>query len=132
CAAQVTDVPAAQIRQIADEYASTKPAAIFCNAGISHQLNAFDTYRALCFLAALTGNIGIAGGGCNFMHNTWPGDLRLPGLKGAAPKRDAALPVGPDSFAESILQGTPYRLKAVVTAGNPILASANTSKVKEA
>src|SRR5207244_8007778 len=61
-----------------------------------------------------------------------PGDLRLPGLKGAAPKRDAALPVGPDSFAESILQGTPYRLKAVVTAGNPILASANTSKVKEA
>jgi len=62
-----------KIRQIAEDYARAKPAAIFCNAGISHQLNAFDTYRTLAFLAAVTGNIGVNGGGCNFMHNTWPG-----------------------------------------------------------
>jgi anaerobic selenocysteine-containing dehydrogenase len=131
-AARVTGVPALKIRELAEGYATAKPAAIFCNAGISHQVNAFDTYRVLCFLAAITGNVGIPGGGCNFMHNTWPGGLVLPELRGTPLKQDAALPVGPDYFAESILSGKPYRLKAIVTEGNPILGCANTTKVKEA
>ena len=131
-AAQVTGVPAAKIRDIAEGYARAKPAAIFCNAGISHQLNAFDTYRALAFLAAITGNVGITGGGCNFMHNTWPGGLNLPPLAGTVPEKTVALPVGPDYFAESILNAKPYALKAVVTQGNPILGCANTTKVREA
>ena len=125
-------VPAAKIRQLAEEYAAAKPAAIFCNAGISHQLNAFDTYRALAFLAAITGNVGTPGGGCNFMHNTWPGDLRLPRIESKTPEKGVALPVGPDYFAESILTGKPYPLKAVVTEGNPLLGCANSRKVQEA
>ncbi|MEN9568130.1 MAG: hypothetical protein RLZZ69_3326, partial [Cyanobacteriota bacterium] len=131
-AASVIDVPAEKIRQIATTYATTKPAAIFCNAGISHQLGAFDTYRALAFLAAITGNIGIPGGGCNFMHNTWPGGLNLPPIQATVPKKDVALPVGPDYFAESILTGKPYPLKAIVTQGNPLLASAGNQKVQSA
>lgn len=131
-AESVTGVPAVKIKQIAEAYARTKPAAIFCNAGISHQLNAFDTYRTLAFLAAVTGNIGVNGGGCNFMHNTWPGALNLPALKSNLPKKDIALPVGPDYFAQSILTGSPYGLKAIVTEGNPLVASSNTAKVKEA
>jgi anaerobic selenocysteine-containing dehydrogenase len=125
-------VPAAKIRKLAEEYASAKPAAIFCNAGISHQLNAFDTYRALAFLAAITGNVGVPGGGCNFMHNTWPGDLHLPPIASRTPEKGPALPVGPDWFAESILTGKPYPLKAIVTEGNPLLACANSKKVQEA
>lgn len=128
----VTGVPAAKIRQIAQDYAKAKPAAIFCNAGISHQLNAFDTYRTLAFLAAVTGNVGVNGGGCNFMHNTWPGGLNLPSIKGNLPKKEIALPVGPDYFAESILSSKPYQLKAIVTAGNPLVGSSNTTKVKQA
>jgi anaerobic selenocysteine-containing dehydrogenase len=131
-AAEVTGVPPDKIRKLAEQYAAAKPAAIFCNAGISHQLNAFDTYRTLAFLAAITGNVGINGGGCNFMHNTWPGGLNLPPVKEALPKKAVALPVGPDYFAESILAGKPYALKAVVTEGNPILGCANTARVKEA
>ncbi len=131
-AAGVTGVPAATIRWLAEAYATTRPAAIFCNAGISHQLNSFQTYRALTFLCAITGNIGVNGGGCNFMHNTWPGGLNLPPVSSAPPARGPALPVGPDFFAESILSGKPYRLRAVVTAGNPLLASAHSNKVKEA
>src|SRR5262249_29892199 len=65
-------------------------------------------------------------------HNTWPGGLNLPSIKGKTPAKDVALPVGPDYFADSILSGKPYTLKAVVTEGNPILACANTNKVKEA
>jgi hypothetical protein len=44
---KVTGVSAVKIRRIAEGYAKARPAAIFCNAGISHQLNAFDTYRTL-------------------------------------------------------------------------------------
>jgi anaerobic selenocysteine-containing dehydrogenase len=128
----VTGIPAARIRQLAEDYARARPAAIFCNAGISHQLSAFDTYRALAFLAAVTGNVGVPGGGCNFMHNTWPGGLDLPPLKVKTPVRGDALPVGPDYFAESILTGKPYRLRALVTEGNPLLACANSGKVKDA
>lgn len=128
----VTGVPAAQIREIAEGYARARAAAIFCNAGISHQLNAFDTYRALAFLAAITGNIGKPGGGCNFMHNTWPGGLNLPPLSGHTPPKREALPVGPDRFADAILEGKPYPLKAILTMGNPLLGSANTAKVQEA
>ncbi len=151
----VTGVPAGTIRELAEGYAKAKPAAIFCNAGISHQVGAFDTYRALAFLATITGNVGVNGGGCNFMHNTWPGDLKLPALSplaaakpapalpetehpevvnqpAATPKKNVALPVGPDWFAEAILHGRPYPLKAVIMEGNPALGSSNTGKVKEA
>ena len=151
----VTGVPAAAIRQLAEDYAQAKPAAIFCNAGISHQVSAFHTYRALAFLAAITGNVGVNGGGCNFMHNTWPGDLKLPAIgplaaakpapalpetehpevvnqPAATPKKGIALPVGPDWFAEAILHGRPYPLKAVIMEGNPALASSNADKVKAA
>lgn len=131
-AAKITDVPAEKIRNLATAYATTKPAAIFCNAGISHQLGAFDTYRTLTFLAAITGNIGIPGGGCNFMHNTWPGKLNLPEIEATVPQKDVALPVGPDYFAESILSDKPYQLKAIVTQGNPLLASAGHQKVQAA
>lgn len=128
----VADVPVSKIKLIAEAYAKTKPAAIFCNAGISHQLGAFDTYRCLTFLAAITGNIGINGGGCNFMHNTWPGSLNLPAIIGKTPNKDIALPVGPDYFAESIISGEPYQLKALITQGNPLLACSNTIKVQQA
>lgn len=131
-AAGITDIPATKIKLLAEAYATTKPAAIFCNAGISHQVGAFDTYRTLAFLAAITGNIGINGGGCNFMHNTWPGGLNLPAIEGKTPKKDVALPVGPEYFPESILTGKPYQLKAIVTQGNPLLASSHTAKVQEA
>lgn len=131
-AAPRCDVPAGKIRELAEAYAAQRPAAIFCNAGISHQLNAFTTYRTLAILAAVTGNVGVPGGGCNFMHNTWPGGLELPPIEGETPVMADGLPVGPDSFATSILDADPYRLRAVFTCGNPLLACANTEKVKRA
>ena len=123
---------ASTIRELAEAYAGAKPASIFCNAGISHQLNAFTTYRTLAILATVTGNIGQPGGGCNFMHNTWPGALHLPPIQGDTPPRRDGLPVGPDGFAASILESQPYKLRAIFTVGNPMLASANSKKVRKA
>lgn len=132
-AAKRCDVPAKSIRQIAEQYASAKPASIFCNAGISHQLNAFTTYRALAILASITGNIGKPGGGCNFMHNTWPGGLNLPPMSDPTPKiKDPAFPVGPDHFADAINGRFGYKLRALWTTGNILIQSSNTQKIKEA
>lgn len=131
-AARQCDISAKSLRELAQEFATNKPAAIYCNAGISHQMGAFDTYRVLAFLSAITGNIGIPGGGCNFMHNTWPGGMNLPPLEVETPNKREALPVGPDWFAEAILEAGPYPLGAIVTEGNPLISSANTNKVKEA
>lgn len=135
-AAERCDIDAETIKRIATQYAKAKPSAIYCNAGISHQLGAFTTYRALIFLAAITGNIGVPGSGCNFMHNTWPGGLGLPDFPSIAKNKpaikEASLPVGPDWFAESILKKRPYAIKALWTVGNPLLSSANTEKVKRA
>lgn len=128
----VTTIPAATIRTLAEEFAKATPAAIFCNAGVSHQMNAFHTYRALAFLSAITGNIGKPGGGCNFMHNTWPGGLDLPPVAGDVPKKTGPLPVGPDWFATSILEEKPYKLRAIFMEGNPLVDSANSSRVKKA
>ncbi|MFN7982988.1 MAG: molybdopterin-dependent oxidoreductase [Vicinamibacterales bacterium] len=131
-AEQITTLPAQTIRSLAERFAAAKPAAIFCNAGVSHQMNAFHTYRALAFLSAITGNIGQPGGGCNFMHNTWPGGLDLPAIAGDAPKKTAPLPVGPDWFATSILESKPYKLRAIFMEGNPLVDSANSERVKKA
>ena len=131
-AEQMTTVPAQTIRTLAEQFAAATPAAIFCNAGVSHQLNSFHTYRALAFLSAITGNVGRPGGGCNFMHNTWPGGLNLPPIAGRTPAKQAALPVGPDWFATSILDATPYRLRAIFMEGNPIVDSANSARVRQA
>jgi len=131
-ASERCDVPADTIRELAEDYARARPAAIFCNAGVSHQLNAFTTYRALALLAAVTGNVGVPGGGCNFMHNTWPGALGLPPIQGELPPLRDGLPVGPDSFATAILEREPYGLRALFTVGNPLLASANSHKVRRA
>ncbi len=132
-AAKVCDLEPGQIRELARGFAGARRASIFCNAGISHQLGAFDTYRALAFLSAITGNIGKPGGGCNFMHNTWPGGLSLTPFDGKFPeKSQPSLPVGPDTFAQAILEQKPYALKAIVTQGNPLLASANSNRVRAA
>jgi anaerobic selenocysteine-containing dehydrogenase len=131
-AERMTSIPASVIRDLAQGYATTRPAAIFCNAGISHQMNAFHTYRAMTFLAAITGNIGRPGGGCNFMHNTWPGDLRLPPIHGETPTKKGPALLGPDTFARAILDEDPYRLRAIFLMGNPLVDSADNKRVRAA
>lgn len=130
-AEKITGVPAATIKTVAERYASAKPAAIITNAGIAHHVNAVDTFRVLTFLAAVTGNIGVPGGGANFMHNS-PVGVSLPPIVNPKPIKDAGLPPQPDYFVEAILTGKPYTLKAVFYAGNMMAHVANTKRVDEA
>jgi anaerobic selenocysteine-containing dehydrogenase len=62
-AAEITNVPAETIVDFAREYATTKPACIFMPAGLVRHYHGNIGARAVCTLAAITGNVGVRGGG---------------------------------------------------------------------
>ncbi len=62
-ASKISGVPAAAITRLAREIAQAKPCAIVQGWGPQRQANGETTARAIFVLAALTGNVGISGGG---------------------------------------------------------------------
>lgn len=130
-AEKVTNISSKVIVKIAEEYAKTKPASIIANSGIAHHLNGVDTARTLIFLAAITGNIGVPGGGANFMHNSSI-PLELPSIQDRKPTTEAGLPPFPESFVDAINTGNPYPIKAFFCAGNLMTQATDTKKVEAA
>lgn len=61
----ITGVPAATIKRLAIEYATTKPACILPGLGLQRTSAGENTIRATIALCALTGNVGIPGGGAS-------------------------------------------------------------------
>ncbi|MBI4299547.1 MAG: molybdopterin-dependent oxidoreductase [Chloroflexi bacterium] len=62
-AEEITGIPAEAIRTLAREYATTKPAAVWSCWGINRYEHSDLIERGIMALAALSGNIGIPGGG---------------------------------------------------------------------
>lgn len=62
-AAAVTGIAPEMIVKVARAYAAAKPAAILMGGGSNHWYHGDLTGRAFAMLAALTGNIGVSGGG---------------------------------------------------------------------
>ena len=61
-ASKITRVPAATIEELAREIATTKPCAVYQGKGMQRHANGEQASAAVCMLAILTGNVGIAGG----------------------------------------------------------------------
>ncbi|MGE5559822.1 MAG: molybdopterin-containing oxidoreductase family protein [Chloroflexota bacterium] len=75
---ELTGVPAATVVRLAREYASTRPAMLLPGYGIQRYENGGRTIRAIDALAAITGNIGKAGGGVSYLNGYGLGaDLSL-------------------------------------------------------
>jgi anaerobic selenocysteine-containing dehydrogenase len=109
--AGLTDVPADQVVQLARIYATTKPSAIKCGWGLSHWYHGDLTYQALLTMAALTGNIGVHGGGVT----TFSGALLtmaydVPGWFFPDGKQYTYLP--PMAACDAMLDGKPYPVRA--------------------
>jgi anaerobic dimethyl sulfoxide reductase subunit A len=58
----VTGVPRETIARIAREYATTKPGVLYQGYGMQRRAYGEQVVRAGCVLAAITGNVGVAGG----------------------------------------------------------------------
>ena len=65
-AAAVTGIDADTIRQLAEDYGKDQPACIILGYGLQRYSNGGSTIRCIDALGAITGNIGISGGGVNY------------------------------------------------------------------
>lgn len=65
-AARECGIPAQDIRAVAEQFASTRPATIWIGYDMQRRLNNVSGIRALDALIAMTGNVGCLGGGARF------------------------------------------------------------------
>ena len=100
----ITAVPAATIARIAREYATRKPGVLYQGYGMQRRAYGEQVVRAGCVLAAITGNVGIAGG--------WAGGIAFPPDGG---RQGDFFPVGENPvparipvflWTEAVLRGT--------------------------
>jgi anaerobic selenocysteine-containing dehydrogenase len=145
--AEITWLSAETIREAARFYATNKPACIQWGNAIEHNVNSFQTARAISILRAITGNLGVPGGELRrtvLGLTEWPSPELV--LRDAMPadrweKRIDAdhglVPpfrrVTPQKIVKAILQGDPYPIRAVFIQGaNPLTTYSNAQQTYEA
>ncbi|MFC1966671.1 molybdopterin-dependent oxidoreductase [Chloroflexota bacterium] len=123
-ASEITDVPADTIRRLARAYASNKPANILTNNGLGRTYHGDLTFRAVCTLAMLTGNIKLPGpAGHRSLVLNWEPFLR------PDPNRSSTR-MGVLNMYSAILTGEPYPMRAAWFAfTNFINQCANSNKI---
>ncbi|GAB6157135.1 molybdopterin-dependent oxidoreductase [Desulfotomaculum varum] len=129
-AATVTGVPAEQICRLAEMYSSISPACILLGYGLQRYSNGGQTVRAIDALAAITGNIGRAGGGVNYAGGHWKGVFSpIDGRELAFTNRKLPWPV----LADAILEAHDPPIKSIfVTRSNPVTQLPHTGRVRQA
>jgi len=106
-AAEITGIPAAKIAEFARSYATHRPVNIYTNNGLGRTYHGDLTFRAVCTLAAITGNTTVPGaGGHRRLVLNWGAFLQPD--PGRSYSRMGILNTYP-----AILEGRPYQLKAL-------------------
>jgi formate dehydrogenase (coenzyme F420) alpha subunit len=138
--AQICGVSTEVIYIAARTYAQNRPASLSQHIAIDHGINGFQTIRAITMLEAITANIDIIGGGKLTpgakTNNTRP-------IKEISPKTIGLekYPVFVKfmnqaqgmEFADTILTGKPYPIKAMILNGsNPLLTWPDAAKTEKA
>lgn len=109
--ASLTDVPAAQIVNLAKIWGTTKPVAVRAGFALSHWYHGDLHMQALLTLQAITGNIGVHGGGVT----TFAGGLTTTAfdLGGWWNPTGKPFPVlEPMNFCDAVLKDDPHPVRA--------------------
>jgi anaerobic selenocysteine-containing dehydrogenase len=123
------DVPAAELARAAELYGTRKPSAILLGWGLGRRRNGSATTRAIDALAAISGQLGVRGGGvsANFRRRAAFDVSFVQGIA-AAPRTFAESCLGPQ-----ILAATDPPVRAIwVTAGNPVAMLPESGTVQRA
>ena len=130
-AARMTDLAADQIEMLAKTIAVADGCMIFLSRGINQHTNSVQTNRVFMFIAAITGNWGRRGGGYFNVSSemNWQAP-RLP--RERRPWTRAGIGKNPSDWMQSMLEGKPYPLKALITGNNPLAQWPNQNRVRRA
>ncbi|MGO9000166.1 MAG: molybdopterin-dependent oxidoreductase [Polyangiaceae bacterium] len=123
------DVPEAAAEDLASCFGPNKPAAILVGWGMGRRANGASIVRALDALSAISGNLGIPGGGVSFYFKR-RGAFDTDFVKRAGdPPRTILEPL----LGEEVLAAKDPPVRAVwITAGNPVTMLPDSNKVAEA
>jgi anaerobic selenocysteine-containing dehydrogenase/DNA-binding NarL/FixJ family response regulator len=112
-AAENTGIDPARIVKLAQDYATTKPARIYTLYGIDRWHHGAAFGRMIATLAAVTGNIGIAGGGAGVdgMNESFSFSTSF-----YQPAGTQYAPVNPLLLPQYIVRQEPYPIKSVMVA----------------
>jgi anaerobic selenocysteine-containing dehydrogenase len=129
-AAGVTGLEPAAIEELALAYATTHPALLIAGFGLQRHRHAGQTLRAVALLPALTGNLGLAGGGWQYA-NLASHRLRPTPLPPAPPGPGRSWPVARLGTALLEADDPPVR-GAWFEKGNPASQHPRTGRVRRA
>jgi anaerobic dimethyl sulfoxide reductase subunit A len=130
----ITGIPAATIRRLAIEFATSKPAAIQGGYGPGRTAHGEQFHRAAYALAAITGNIGIVGGNSG-ASNGATGRLGIGSLPTGKNPVDSKAPTGllADWLMRGEAGGYPADIKLIYAAGGDLFnQSSNAPKMAAA
>lgn len=128
--AAITDLDRARLEELAELYASTRPLATMIGLGPSYWRGAGAAVRLIDALAAVTGNLGVSGGGASTDTDGCDGmDLSLPPGTPRPRGRRLLLP----RLGEEILAATdPPITMGWIAGANPAATAPDTGRVVEA
>ncbi len=126
--AALSQLSVEDVRAIAELYGHTKPAALFVGWGLARRLHGSATVRLLDALGALTGNLGLPGGGVSYYFQRRGGFdtsfIKRPENAGA---RTFLEPI----LGEELLRADPRVRVAILDNGNPVSQLPDSKKVAE-
>jgi len=130
-AAEITGVPVAQIASLARRYATTRPAMILLGGSSMHKgAQGWEAARAVSCLPALTGNLGIPGGGMGPRHGGRTQGQMLADIAGQRRSAARVVPSQMPRVTEALEDG---RVRALLLFGTDMLSSyADSGRVKAA
>lgn len=118
-AAPITDLPAADIRTLAEQIASADGCVIFGSRGLNQHTYSTQVNRLFMFLAAITGNWGRKGGAFMNMSASVPIAASAPPER-RAPINRPSVRRSPTGWLKAITEHKPYPLTAMIACNNPL------------
>jgi anaerobic dimethyl sulfoxide reductase subunit A len=120
-AAEITGIPAAALRRLALDFATSKPAALHCGYAPGRTIHGEQFHRAAYALAAMTGNVGIPGGNAGTSNGATGrcGIRALPAGPNPAGARVAS-PLLADLLARGRAGGYPADIRMIYSAAGDL------------
>ncbi|MHB0871610.1 MAG: molybdopterin-containing oxidoreductase family protein [Chloroflexota bacterium] len=127
--AGATDLAVEEVDQIAELYATKKPLATIIGLGPSYWANGGENVRLIDALAAMSGNVGVSGGGASSnLGAPPPFDLSM---LHEAPRGEVRRVLLPRLGDDVLAAGDPPLKMGWIAGANPAAAAPNTNHVKE-